>query len=304
MNTAVLEYIEKIVPKENILVKEPMSKYTTFRTGGEANILLQVQSEEQLSKLLELFNKIEIEFFIVGNGSNLLVSDNGYDGIIIQIGPAMSKIRVNGTHIYAQAGALLSQVAKEAYKYGLTGLEFASGIPGSIGGAVVMNAGAYGGEMKHTVTKVRVMSMSGEILELDNETMEFGYRTSVIRNNRFVVVGVEIELQEGNKETINETMLQLAKRRREKQPLEYPSAGSTFKRPEGYYAGKLIMDSGLKGYRVGDACVSEKHCGFIINRGHATSMELWKIIHDVQERVYDKFGVTLEMEVICLGKFD
>lgn len=304
MNTAVLEYIEKIIPKENILVKAPMSRYTTFRTGGEANVLLQVQTEEQLGELLQLLNKIEIDYFILGNGSNLLVSDSGYDGIIIQIGPKMSEIRVNGTHIYAQAGALLSQVAKEAYNHGLTGLEFASGIPGSIGGAVVMNAGAYGGEMKHIVTKVRVMSMDGEILELDNETMEFGYRTSVIRHNRFAVIEVELELQEGNKETINETMLELAKKRREKQPLEYPSAGSTFKRPEGHFAGKLIMDAGLKGYRVGDASVSEKHCGFIVNMGHATSMELWKLIHDVQEKVYDKFGVTLEMEVICLGKFE
>ncbi len=304
MNIAVLEYIEKIVPKENILVKVPMSRYTTFRTGGEANVLLQVQTEEQLGKLLQLLNKVEADYFILGNGSNLLVSDSGYDGIIIQIGPKMSGIRVNGTHIYAQAGALLSQVAKEACNYGLTGLEFASGIPGSIGGAVVMNAGAYGGEMKNTVTKVRVMSMDGEILELDNGTMEFGYRTSVIRHNRFAVVEVELELQEGNKETINETMLELAKKRREKQPLDFPSAGSTFKRPEGNFAGKLIMDAGLKGYRVGDACVSEKHCGFIVNMGHATSMDLWKLIHDVQEKVYDKFGVILEMEVICLGKFE
>lgn len=303
MNTAVLEYIEKIIPKENILVKAPMSKYTTFRTGGEANALLQVQTEEQLRALLQFLNKIEMEYFILGNGSNLLVSDSGYDGIIIQIGPEMSEIRINGTHIYAKAGALLSKVAKEACHYGLTGLEFASGIPGFIGGAVVMNAGAYGGEMKNVVTKVRVMSMDGEILELDNETMEFGYRTSVIRHNRFAVVEVELELQEGNSETINETMLELAKMRREKQPLEYPSAGSTFKRPEGYFAGKLIMDTGLKGYRIGDACVSEKHSGFVVNMGHATSMEIWKLIHDVQEKVYDKFGVSLEMEIICLGKF-
>ena len=303
VNTAVLEDIEKIIPKENIIIKAPMSKYTTFRTGGEANALLQVQTEEQLRALLQFLNRIEMEYFILGNGSNLLISDDGYDGIIIQVGPKMSDVRVEGTHIYAQAGALLSQVAKEAYNKGLTGLEFASGIPGSIGGAVVMNAGAYGGEMKNIVTKVRVMSMDGEILELDNATMEFGYRTSVIRHNHFVVVEVELELQEGNKETINETMIELAKKRREKQPLEYPSAGSTFKRPDGYFAGKLLTDTGLKGYRIGDACVSEKHSGFIVNMGNATSMEIWNLIHDVQEKVYDKFGIMLEMEVICIGKF-
>lgn len=304
MNIALLEYLENVIPKENIAVDEPMSKHTTFRTGGSAEAFLQVETEEQLRAVLQLLNKVEEPYYILGNGSNLLVSDEGYEGIIIQIGSKMSKVHIEGTHLFVQAGALLSQAAKTAYTYGLTGLEFAAGIPGSMGGAAVMNAGAYGGEMKQVITKVRVMSRDGEILELDNATMEFGYRTSVIHHSHFIVLEVEMDLQQGEKETINATMLELAQKRREKQPLEYPSAGSTFKRPEGYFAGKLIMDAGLKGYRVGDACVSEKHCGFIVNLGHATSSDIWRLIHEVQEKVYDMFGVALETEVLPLGKFE
>lgn len=197
----------------------------------------------------------------------------------------------------------MSQIAREAYEHALTGFEFASGIPGSIGGGVVMNAGAYDGELKQVITKVWVMNEEGEILILDNQDMEFGYRTSVIKKRSFIVVQAEIELQPGNKEEIAAKMAELNQRRRDKQPLQYPSAGSTFKRPEGYFAGKLIMDAGLRGYSIGGACVSEKHCGFIINKDHASAADVAEVICEVQERVKEKFGVTLETEVIFLGDF-
>jgi len=303
LNAAILEYLKKIIPEENIQLEEPMSKHTTFRTGGNVKALIQIETEEQLSTTIQFLNKIQENYFILGNGSNLLVSDEGYDGIVLLLGAKMSCIRVSGDRIYAQAGALLSQVARAAYEAGLTGMEFAAGIPGSVGGAVVMNAGAYGGEMKQIITKVRVMSKDGEILELDNESMEFGYRTSAVRNHQFIVLDMEVQLQPGDKEQINAVMLDLAAKRREKQPLEYPSAGSTFKRPEGHFAGKLIMEAGLQGYRVGDACVSEKHCGFVINMGNATSTDIWRLIQDVQDKVFRNAGIQLETEVIQVGKF-
>ncbi|MDD2970979.1 MAG: UDP-N-acetylmuramate dehydrogenase [Lachnospiraceae bacterium] len=303
MNAANLEYLKQIIPEENIRLEEPMSRHTTFRTGGNAEVFLQIDTQEQLGTVIKFLNKIEEHYFLLGNGSNLLVSDDGYEGIMLSLGSEMSCIRIAGNQIFAQAGALLSQMARAAYEAGLTGLEFAAGIPGSVGGAAVMNAGAYGGEMKQIVTKVRVMSREGEIMELDNESMEFGYRTSAIRNHGFIVLDIVAELSVGDREAINATMLDLAQKRREKQPLEYPSAGSTFKRPEGHFAGKLIMDAGLRGYRVGDACVSEKHCGFVVNLGHATSKDIWQLIKDVQEKVFLHAGIQLETEVIPLGKF-
>lgn len=197
----------------------------------------------------------------------------------------------------------MSQIAREACEHALTGFEFASGIPGSIGGGVVMNAGAYDGELKQVITKVWVMNEEGEILVLDNQDMEFGYRTSVIKKRPFIVVQAELELQPGNQEEIAAKMAELNRRRRDKQPLQYPSAGSTFKRPEGYFAGKLIMDAGLRGYSIGGACVSEKHCGFIINKDRASAADVAEVISEVQERVKEKFDVTLETEVIFLGEF-
>lgn len=303
MNAAILEYLKQMIPEENILLEEPMSKHTTFRTGGNAEVLIQIETEEQLNAIIHFLNKIQENYFILGNGSNLLVSDEGYEGVILLLGAKMSCIRVSEDRIYAQAGALLSQVARTACEAGLTGMEFAAGIPGSVGGAVVMNAGAYGGEMKQIVKKVRVMSADGEILELDNDSMEFGYRTSAVRNHRFIVLDIEVQLQRRDKEQIKATMLDMAAKRKEKQPLEYPSAGSTFKRPQGHFAGKLIMEAGLRGYRVGDACVSEKHCGFVVNLGNATSTDIWKLIREVQEKVFVHGGVHLETEVILLGRF-
>lgn len=303
MNQVLKDYMASILPEENIRYGEPMRLHTSFRTGGEAAVFIQVENVEQLRKVLPYLRKTESDFFILGNGTNLLVSDRGYDGVIIQIGSAMSKIHVEGERIFVQAGALLSQTAKAALDAGLTGMEFASGIPGSIGGGIVMNAGAYDGEMKQIVENVTVLNGEGELMELDCDTMEFGYRTSVIKNRPFVVVEAALRLAPGDKEEIRSRMEEFARRRREKQPLEYASAGSTFKRPEGCFAGKLIMDSGLRGYRIGGAQVSEKHCGFLINTGNATSEDIAELMAEVQERVKEKFGVKLEPEVIKLGKF-
>lgn len=300
---AVIEALKRFVPTENIHLQEPMKRHTTFRVGGPAACLVELENQEQLSKIQHYLYMVEIPFVVLGNGSNVLVSDEGYPGIILQIGEKMKAVRVEGNCVVAQAGALLSQVARIAYEHGLTGLEFASGIPGTVGGGVVMNAGAYGGEMRHVVTKVTVVNQSGEILELDNSTMEFGYRYSIIRNQPFVVTEVTFQLKEGVQEEIKAAMDDLAARRREKQPLEYPSAGSTFKRPEGYFAGELIMNAGLRGFRVGGAQVSEKHCGFVINAGDATAADVMSVIRGVQECVKEKFNVDLEPEVVFLGKF-
>lgn len=297
------EHIRTIVPEERLLFHEPMSRHTTFRVGGEAECMAVVETKEELSQLVSYLGRIEQDYFVLGNGSNLLVGDKGYRGIILKMGPRLSAVGVEKDHIAAGAGALLSRVSAAARDAGLSGLEFAAGIPGSIGGAIVMNAGAYGGEMKQVVKMVRVMDKEGEILTLDNDTMEFGYRTSIIRDRPFIVLGVVLRLTPGNKDEISAKMEELMKQRKSKQPLEYPSAGSTFKRPEGYYAGKLIMDAGLRGYRIGGAQVSEKHCGFVINAGGASAADIREVIEEVQERVRDRFHVRLEPEVIFLGDF-
>ena len=239
----------------------------------------------------------------MGNGSNLLVSDAGYRGMVILVGKDMADILVDGNIITAAAGATLGSVSQTAAKNSLGGMEFASGIPGTIGGAVVMNAGAYDGEMKMVVEEVRVMSQEGDIFTLTNEELDFSYRNSRVKREKLIVLSVTLLLNPNNRETIYEKMNDFAARRREKQPLEYPSAGSTFKRPEGMFAGKLIMDAGLRGYSVGDAQVSEKHCGFVINKGKATAKEIHRLIYDVQEKVKESFGVTLEPEVIFIGDF-
>ena len=303
LSAAVLEMIRAHVPAEDILEHEPMSMHTTFRVGGNALCLVKISSEQQLFKLIPYFNQVEIPYFILGNGSNLLVGDRGYAGIILQLKEKFANIECDGERICAKAGALMSQVAQKAMENSLEGMAFASGIPGTIGGGVMMNAGAYGGEMKNIVENVKVMDENGEILILDNETMEFGYRSSIIKNRKFIVLEVTLKLKKGNKEEIRKEMEELAAKRREKQPLNYPSAGSTFKRPEGYFAGKLVMDAGLRGFSIGGAGVSEKHCGFVINKGNATAADVTEVISEVQERVKERFGVTLEREVIYLGDF-
>lgn len=303
MNQALKEYIESVFEKQDIYFQEPMSRHTSFRTGGEADCLLQIRNVEQLQKILSYLRKTGNEYFLLGNGTNLLVSDRGYQGVVLQMGEGLSGISVEGEKIRVQAGALLSKTAKAAMDAGLAGMEFASGIPGSVGGGIVMNAGAYDGEMKQIVERVTVLNEDGELMELDCDTMEFGYRTSVIRNRPFVVVEALLSLKKGDQEQILAKMADFAQRRRAKQPLEYPSAGSTFKRPEGYFAGKLIMDSGMRGRRVGGAQVSEKHCGFIVNTGNATSEDVAELMIEVQERVKERFGVMLEPEIVKLGKF-
>ena len=300
---AVYEYIRANVPEEDILTEEPMSRHTTFRIGGEAACFIRISSEEQLRKLIPYFENVGVEYFVLGKGSNLLVGDKGYPGVILQISDACQQIEAEENRLQVQAGAALSKVALFAMERGLEGLEFAAGIPGTVGGGVVMNAGAYDGEMKQVVESVRVLSSEGEILTLDNDTMEFGYRTSIIRNRNFTVLSVTFRLRKGNREEIRARIEDFQKRRMEKQPLNYPSAGSTFKRPEGYFAGKLIMDAGLRGFQIGDARVSDKHCGFVVNVGKATARDVTDVIEEVQEKVRERFGVSLEREVIYLGKF-
>ncbi len=300
ISKTVVKALENFLPAENIYLNEPMSQHTTFRIGGEADCFLQIENVEQLKKVQRYLQQLEIPYFVLGNGSNLLVGDEGFAGVILEIADKMNEVKVRGNLIVAQAGAPMSKIARIAYENGLTGFEFAAGIPGTIGGGVVMNAGAYGGELKQVVTLVRVVDKEGDLLDLDNATMEFGYRTSAIKHQPFTVAEVHIQLQEGEPEQIKAQMDELARKRREKQPLEYPSAGSTFKRPEGYFAGELIMNAGLRGYQVGGAQVSEKHCGFVINTGGATAADVKQLIAHVQETVKERYGVELEPEVIML----
>lgn len=303
ISEAMLETLQSIVPGENIHLKEPMALHTTFRVGGSAECLIEIENATQLEKIQKYLRLVECPFVVIGNGSNLLVSDKGYKGVVLQIGKKMNQVTVAGNVIKAQAGALMSQVAAAAQQHGLTGLEFASGIPGTVGGGVVMNAGAYGGELAQVVVEVCVMDCNGEILTLDNETMEFGYRKSTIRRKPFVVTEVTFKLEPGDMDAIKAKMDELAVARREKQPLEFPSAGSTFKRPEGYFAGALIMDAGLRGFRIGGAMVSEKHCGFVINAGDATAADIVAVIREIQRQVKERFHVELETEVVFLGEF-
>ena len=301
ISEAVIQALRKFVPEENICLQESMASHTTFRIGGLADCFVQLENTEQLIKVQKYLSQVGVPFFILGNGSNLLVSDAGFRGVILQIGPKMNRVTVEGNVIVAQAGASMAQIARTAMEHELTGMEFASGIPGTIGGGVVMNAGAYGGELSQIVTQVNVVNSEGEIMELDNETMEFGYRTSTIRNNPFTVTEVILRLEKGDRQQIRERMEELAAKRREKQPLEYPSAGSTFKRPAGHYAGQLIMEAGLRGFQCGGAKVSDKHCGVVINTGNATAEDVRKLIREVQARVKDQFNVDLETEVLFLG---
>ena len=305
ISEAVIQAIKEYTKEENIHLNEPMAGCTTFRVGGPADCLVEIREKEDLRELCRYFHLAEIPYFILGNGSNLLVSDQGFRGVLLRIAAGMNDVKVLGNRIVAQAGATMAQVARVAWENGLTGLEFASGIPGTVGGGVVMNAGAYGGEMKQVVTNVEVLAKDGEFWNLDNETMEFGYRTSVIRGQSYVVTEVEFTLQQGDPVQIKATMDELAAKRREKQPLEYPSAGSTFKRPEGHFAGELIMNAGLRGYRVGGAQVSNKHCGFVVNiaPGITTAQDVLQVIRHCQEAVKEQFEVDLETEVILLGEF-
>ena len=299
----IYDKVVDIVGEENVHTDEPMSRHTTFRIGGNADYFVKPGNADEVAAVIVVCREYNIPYFILGNGSNLLVSDDGYRGMIINIMDNMDSVTVDGRIITAQAGAMLVRVSVMARDNALTGLEFASGIPGTIGGAVYMNAGAYGGEMKNVVKTVRAIDEYGRIYELDSEKMDFSYRHSIVEERKLIVLEVTLELEHGSREAIDDRMKELAEARRSKQPLEYPSAGSTFKRPEGYFAGKLIMDAGLRGYSVGGAQVAEKHCGFVINKGGAPASDVVELIRDVQHDVDDKFGVTLEPEVKMLGEF-
>ena len=288
---------------DRVVTKEPMKKHTTFRTGGPAAYYVTPFSEKEIAAVVSLCRREHVPYYILGNGSNLLVSDKGYDGVMISMTKGFSGIEVQDQTVTAGSGALLSRIAKAALEESLTGLEFAAGIPGTLGGAVVMNAGAYGGEMKQVLQSVSVLTKDGQVKELPAEGLELGYRKSCIQREEYIVLSAKLLLKKGEKAEIQAQMEDLAARRREKQPLEYPSGGSTFKRPEGYFAGKLIEDAGLKGFTVGGAQVSEKHSGFVINRNNATSSEVYELCRQVQARVQEKFGVNLEMEVKRLGDF-
>lgn len=303
MSSSIYAYIKEILPEENIFFDEPMSRHTTFRVGGKADCLLRITEKEQMIRLIPYLQITGQDYFILGNGSNLLVGDKGYRGIVVSLTADGSCVKVEGDRLRVPAGVSLAEAAGVARDHGLTGMEFASGIPGTLGGGIVMNAGAYGGEMQQIVESVEVMDRQGEILNLDHDTMEFGYRTSVIKNRPFVVLEAVLKLKPGDREEISRTMEELRIKREEKQPLEYASAGSTFKRPEGYFAGKLIMDAGLRGYCIGGARVSDKHCGFVINTGTASAADVRDVIEEVQQKVKEKFGVSLEREVIYLGDF-
>lgn len=295
--------LEQILGEEQILREEPMRLHTTFRIGGPAQFFVIPRTQEEAAAAVRLCRSEGAPYYIIGNGSNLLVSDKGYRGVVIQLFKEFSDINIEGTRIRAQAGASLAKIAAEALRAGLAGFEFAAGIPGTLGGACIMNAGAYGGEMKDVLLAVTVLTKDGEIREIPREELDMGYRTSRASREGWIVLGATIELARGDEKEIRAKMEDLKQRRTDKQPLEYPSAGSTFKRPEGYFAGKLIQDAGLKGLRVGDAMVSEKHSGFVVNCGNATAADVDGLIRLVQEKVREDSGITLEPEVRRLGEF-
>ena len=293
----------KILGEDNVKKSEPMKNHTTFRIGGDADLFATPVNAEQIHDTVIYLKKAGVPYYVVGNGSNLLVGDGGFRGVVLQIFKKMNDVRVEGERVTAQAGVLLSKVASAAYNASLTGLEFAAGIPGTLGGAVRMNAGAYGGEMKQVLESAVVLTQEGELLTIPVEELGLAYRTSVVEKKDYVVVEATLRLKKGEQAAIREMMDDLKQRRVTKQPLEFGSAGSTFKRPEGYFAGKLIEDAGLRGFRIGDAQVSEKHCGFVINRGNATAAQVCELMQEVVKKVEETSGVTLEPEVKRIGEF-
>ncbi|KIR01954.1 UDP-N-acetylenolpyruvoylglucosamine reductase [Lachnospiraceae bacterium TWA4] len=300
-----LKRLEEILGKENINLEEPMAKHTTFRTGGLAKYFVSPSTIEEVCQVVALCTKEKSPYYVIGNGSNLLVSDKGYEGVIIHLGNRFAGIKLDEENHMATvlAGTSLSFTSKQLSKLGLGNMAFAAGIPGNIGGAVVMNAGAYGGEMVQVIKEVTYLDEDGQVVTKPVSELKLGYRTSIFKQSKRIVLEVKLQLTPMNAGELLNEIEKLNASRREKQPLEYPSAGSTFKRPEGYFAGKLIQDSGLRGYQVGGAMVSEKHCGFVINKNHATSSDIYQLIQDVQRIVYEKFGVHMEPEVQLVGEF-
>lgn len=292
----------EIAGADAVFADEPMSRHTTFRTGGPADLLV-TPGMDALPGVIDYCKANEVPYLVIGNGSNLLCGDGGVEGVVIEIGKRMSGITIEGSEITAEAGALLSSIAAKAAADGLTGFEFAAGIPGSIGGAVVMNAGAYGGELKDVLKEVKVLAEDGRMIEIPAGELELSYRHSIVPEKGYIVLQAVISLKKGDRDSICAYMDELKKKRVSKQPLEYPSAGSTFKRPEGFFAGKLIEDSGLRGFQVGGAQVSEKHCGFVINKDHASAADVRSLMEQVQKIVKEKYDVLLEPEVKFIGKF-
>nr|WP_317358613.1 UDP-N-acetylmuramate dehydrogenase [uncultured Tyzzerella sp.] len=296
-----MNIFENVLNKEQIFINEPMKNHTTFKIGGNADFLLLPNCIEQILNCIKICKENNMQYYIIGNGSNLLVSDKGFRGAIIKLFKNFNKIEINQNIIKAQSGATLSAIAKKAYDNSLEGLEFASGIPGTIGGGVCMNAGAYGGELKDVVKQVTILKHN-DIVVLNNEQCNFEYRNSKILEEKLLVLDVTIELKKGKKEDILLKMKQNNKTRNEKQPIEYPSAGSTFKRPPNNFAGKLIMEAGLSGKTIGGACISKKHCGFIINNGGATCEDVLKLADFACRTVKEKFNINLEKEIRVIGE--
>lgn len=303
MKQTVAQKLTEILDKEDVLFQEPMKNHTTFRIGGNADVLALPRTVKQLQEVLQLAKEAAVPYYIIGNGSNLLVSDGGIRGIVIQIYRNMSQFSVENNTVTAQSGILLSRLAKEAAGAGLTGLEFAAGIPGTLGGAVAMNAGAYGPEMKDVVTQVVYLDEAAEVRRISGESCRFGYRSSRFSDGSCIVLEAQLELSHGNIAEIRAKMEDLTQRRSSKQPLELPSAGSTFKRPPGDFAGRLIEEAGLKGFQIGGAAVSEKHSGFVVNLGKATAKDVCMLIAHIQKTVQEKFGILLEPEVKMIGEF-
>ncbi|MDY3919493.1 MAG: UDP-N-acetylmuramate dehydrogenase [Candidatus Limivivens sp.] len=303
MNQELWEQLCGIVGSDHTYTNEPMKNHTTFRIGGPADYFVQPHSKAEIAAVIKACRDAREPYFILGNGSNLLVGDKGYRGLVIQIFKNYCDITVQGEEMRVKSGALLSKVARKALEYGLTGFEFAAGIPGTMGGAVYMNAGAYGGEIRDILKETIVLTEELEICTVSREELELGYRTSSVAKNHWLVLEAVLLLRKGNREEIQARMEELKAQRISKQPLDYPSAGSTFKRPAGYFAGKLIMDAGLQGFSVGGAQVSAKHCGFVINTGNATAKDVTELMKAVSDTVYEKFQVRLEPEVRLLGEF-
>lgn len=303
MNNELYRQLCEIAGSDFVKLDEPMKLHTTFKVGGSADYYVIPHSADEISRIIGLCRETETDYYLLGKGSNLLVSDEGYRGIVIQIYRNMNIIEADGEYMKVQAGALLSEIAAKAAQNCLTGMEFAAGIPGTLGGALVMNAGAYDGEMRDVVVSAKLLTADGEIIELSGEEMEFGYRSSVVERKGYVVLEALLKLKQGDRQQILDRMKELRILRETKQPVQFPSAGSTFKRPEGHFAGKLIMDAGLRGYRIGGAQVAEKHCGFVINKGGATAEDIIKLIRYIKKVVKEKSGIDLKAEVKMLGNF-
>ena len=301
MSDEIVTRLINITGKDNVRINEPMKNHTTFKIGGPAQYYVTPESVTQIQEVVSLCKDKNIPLHVIGNGSNILVGDDGVDGVVLALFNTFSDYEIKDNVITAQAGMSLIKMAVIALREGLTGLEFASGIPGSVGGAVYMNAGAYDGQMKDVVTSVTVLDEAGNIRILGRDELDMGYRTSAVAKHNMIVLQVIIELKTGDKEQIKDRMNQLSELRKQKQPLEYPSAGSTFKRPEGYFAGKLIADAGLKGYSIGGAAVSEKHAGFVVNMGGATAKDVVELTDYIKKRIIEQFGVTLELEIKKIG---